>query len=764
MPNTARLASYFQALVEGTRQDFRDQCESVLFKTSEVADGASAVAHYLDSPAYTTPGAKLLSVRNAGVEKFSVGYDGKIAATSLAIVSDVYPTAGPHVIRWNGAYGEIRAGYGDGNSYSVLRWDVFNVFVDATLMQVRGLIFATDNIDDLGAAGGTSARTIYASSSFIVNPRTVTASAPVFQGTQTWNNGAVTFKALTIDITDTASAAGYFAMFAKNGDYQAYITKDGQFFGQSGYYMGSTGSIIWSSRALISASAVNELTFSGASGYANLIAGAPTFQANALVANFIAPSANVFMRLADSATSGTRKEFTTLLDTTANAVTMTAVQQGVGYMPIYFEGSKVCLNAGTGGNVGIGTTNPTFLLTLSIGGLTRQTTPGIDFFGTVLNGVDTTAYRSGRIYGKFEGDTYAGARLTLASLDVNGTPVDTLTVRDSKVGIGTTSPTELLDLGTSGGIAVRGSATNSVGASNTGGLFISYNQNPVYGARIEAVHSGSTGKPLTLAGYPLRFASSHSGLEFARMDDGGYWTLEPVFNAGATTFTAFKVNVTDTASASGSLLMDLQVGGTSLVSARKDGKVFATDFGLNVATAGASADSWYRIGHGYNSWVIRSYNQDIADFSGQVGRVTIQSGFLYAWSASSSISGATVDTALGRNAAGVVEVNNGTAGTYRDLILRNLFAGDGSAANPSISFSGYTSTGIYTAGNALRFTSNGTQFMLGTANDLQLLVDFVHTGAKIGFFSATAIVKPTGVAVSAAGIHAALVSLGLIGA
>ena len=48
-------------------------------KTSVVPDGASAVAHYLDtSTSYTTPGAKLLSVRNAGVEKFSVGYDGKV--------------------------------------------------------------------------------------------------------------------------------------------------------------------------------------------------------------------------------------------------------------------------------------------------------------------------------------------------------------------------------------------------------------------------------------------------------------------------------------------------------------------------------------------------------------------------------------------------------------------------------------------------------------------------------------------------------------
>jgi len=34
---------------------------------------------------------------------------------------------------------------------------------------------------------------------------------------------------------------------------------------------------------------------------------------------------------------------------------------------------------------------------------------------------------------------------------------------------------------------------------------------------------------------------------------------------------------------------------------------------------------------------------------------------------------------------------------------------------------------------------------------------------KIGFWNATPVAKPTGVAVTAAGIHAALVSIGLIG-
>jgi hypothetical protein len=46
---------------------------------SGVADGASAVAHTLDvTAALTTVGAKLLSIKNAGVEKFALDKDGKI--------------------------------------------------------------------------------------------------------------------------------------------------------------------------------------------------------------------------------------------------------------------------------------------------------------------------------------------------------------------------------------------------------------------------------------------------------------------------------------------------------------------------------------------------------------------------------------------------------------------------------------------------------------------------------------------------------------
>lgn len=52
--------------------------------------------------------------------------------------------------------------------------------------------------------------------------------------------------------------------------------------------------------------------------------------------------------------------------------------------------------------------------------------------------------------------------------------------------------------------------------------------------------------------------------------------LSQTWNAGAVTFTGLKFNATDTASAAASLVLDLQVGGSSLFTIRKDGYVTAS--------------------------------------------------------------------------------------------------------------------------------------------------------------------------------------------
>lgn len=52
--------------------------------------------------------------------------------------------------------------------------------------------------------------------------------------------------------------------------------------------------------------------------------------------------------------------------------------------------------------------------------------------------------------------------------------------------------------------------------------------------------------------------------------------------------------------------------------------------------------------------------------------VLVSSSRQFGWTSNSFNISTSADTALSRNAAGAVEINNGTAGTFRDLIVRNL--------------------------------------------------------------------------------------------
>jgi hypothetical protein len=99
------------------------------------------------------------------------------------------------------------------------------------------------------------------------------------------------------------------------------------------------------------------------------------------------------------------------------------------------------------GNVGICTASPTNLITLQKLGST-STTPGIDFRGTLsIGGVyNDLDYNSGRIYAKFDSDSYASARVTIAYPTGVGTFADGLSVKNGNVGIGTTSPAQILDV------------------------------------------------------------------------------------------------------------------------------------------------------------------------------------------------------------------------------------------------------------------------------------------------------------------------------
>jgi len=143
--------------------------------------------------------------------------------------------------------------------------------------------------------------------------------------------------------------------------------------------------------------------------------------------------------------------------------------------------------------------------------------------------------------------------------------------------------------------------------------------------------------------------------------------LSQTWNNAATTFTGLKLNVTNTASAAGSNLLDLQVGGTS--------KAFITTLGYLGIGSGLSGNNFIRNGFSLNAGLALIGNNSFAvNNNGSYGALVRSpyfwlngSGYL-GWS-SNLAAVVTPDIALARDSAGVLKVTNGSTGTgYLKLI------------------------------------------------------------------------------------------------
>lgn len=138
-------------------------------------------------------------------------------------------------------------------------------------------------------------------------------------------------------------------------------------------------------------------------------------------------------------------------------------------------------------------------------------------------------------------------------------------------------------------------------------------------------------------------------------------TLSPsnVWNSAGTTFTGIQFNVTDTASAAGSMLLDLQVGGSSKFNVTKAGRVYINS---TISWIESDTSQIYLVNQGRIVFTARSPQQ-----------VTISSDADYSWGNSTNASGGSVDLRLSRDAANTLAQRNGTNaqtkriyGTYTD--------------------------------------------------------------------------------------------------
>lgn len=129
------------------------------------------------------------------------------------------------------------------------------------------------------------------------------------------------------------------------------------------------------------------------------------------------------------------------------------------------------------------------------------------------------------------------------------------------------------------------------------------------------------------------------------------WDFAYTWNAGATVFIAQYMNITNTASAAGSMLADWSVGGISQYSVGRAG-----------------------FGWCLGSWLSGSSRSSINAEYGSVGAGLGQTQIV-SWAPSAGYANTgdifnVKDLAIKRFAAGVLEVNNGTAATYTGTALR----------------------------------------------------------------------------------------------
>ena len=172
--------------------------------------------------------------------------------------------------------------------------------------------------------------------------------------------------------------------------------------------------------------------------------------------------------------------------------------------------------------------------------------------------------------------------------------------------------------------------------------------------------------------------------------------LSQTWNAAGVTFTGYKLNVTDTASATASLLADLQVGGVSQFSVRKDGTVNAPSGFI----AGVFLDA---------SIGVRIYGLG----GGQINIGGGGAGGIYFTPTTNFAS--VSDLAITRKAAASLRFGaaDAAAPVAQTIGVQSVVAGTSNTAGANFTIAGSQNTGSGTAGNIV--LSNAFSNTVGTA-------------------------------------------------
>lgn len=213
------------------------------------------------------------------------------------------------------------------------------------------------------------------------------------------------------------------------------------------------------------------------------------------------------------------------------------------------------------------------------------------------------------------------------------------------------------------------------------------------------VNDGGASRKLTLA---QMFALSMAAVTV----DTPLLNMAQTWNSGPITFTAWKLNITDSASNNASKLLDLQINGSSKFSVSKAGNAVA----VTLQTTGIANLNSVNVGNG---WYFMS--------QGSSGGLGFGSGHKLGWkSTATTNTDATTDTNLVCDGAGIIAQRNGT--NAQEFRLYGTFT---DASNYERGF------WRYSAGNSA-YELGSEQAGTGGARNVRLLRDGVEHVALNG--------------------------------
>ena len=288
------------------------------------------------------------------------------------------------------------------------------------------------------------------------------------------------------------------------------------------------------------------------------------------------------------------------------------------------------------------------------------------------------------------------------------------------------------------GVTLQGGGSSGGGGGTPGGSSgqVQYNNGGAFGGMAGTSWDNTT-RALTITGYSLTGSASASFMDLA-----GTWNTSG-------TPTAIKLNITDTASNAASLLMDLQVGPSSVFSVRKNGNVGIgkpTNASFSIDASGAIQASQFSVSQNTGAFYwsdlfltrrgaanLRLGAADAATPVAQTLSVQGRTGTDAAATAYPFTIQGAQGTGTGAGGSILFQVAPaGTAGSTPNALadaftinsLRQLLAAASTDAAPAFAFSGATQTGLSVRGSVGRLVASGTgmaefsnaEFRLGGAS------------------------------------------------